>query len=174
VDDGSARIELRRRNAPSLWVVVDEADLDLVQAYRWHVMPARHTTYAVATVGSPRAMRTTIRVHRLIMDAPQDVEVDHIDHDGLNNRRSNLRLATGTQNLGNMRHRGGTTSRYKGVYWSARDRRWLATISVASKSIHLGSFVIEEEAARAYDAAAVQAFGEFAYLNFPDAPRSVA
>jgi AP2 domain len=153
---------------------VDNGDFESVMQYRWHVTErARSETrrpvgpYAVTNIyvnGKP----TSLLMHCLIMGI---TGVDHIDHDGLNNRRSNLRPATGTQNLGNQRpHLSSATSPYKGVSWFSPARRWQAGIQVAKRKYHLGYFASEIEAAYAYDAAARELFGEFACPNFPDEP----
>jgi hypothetical protein len=112
----------------------------------------------------------TIKMHREIMGAPDGVEVDHRDGDSLNNRRSNLRLATRQQNACNVRSaRMCKSSQYKGVCWCAPKSAWRATIVVNKKQRHLGMFEDEAAAARAYDAAAQELHGDFARLNFPEA-----
>jgi hypothetical protein len=165
VDDGSARIELRRRTGPSMWAVVDLADLERVQRHRWHVLILPHTSYAQGRV-TPGSQKM-ISLHRFIMNPGPGLDVDHINHDGLDNRRSNLRVATRPLNLGNSRPRAGS-SVFKGVSWRKQERTWRAGIGVNGRNIHLGFFSTEEAAARAYDAAAREVFGEFAYLNFPE------
>ena len=115
----------------------------------------------------------TIILHREIMNAPAGLEVDHIDHDTLNNQRVNLRICTHAENLRNRVkwHRAGRppSSEYKGVWFSPKDNRWIAHISIDSRLKHLGSFRTEVAAALAYDAAAREHYGEFACLNFPSA-----
>jgi len=103
-------------------------------------------------------------MHRLIMGNPQGMEVDHINGNGLDNRRCNLRVVTTSQNQANQHARRGRSS-FKGVF--KQRSRWRARIHVQQKGINLGSFLTEEEAARAYDAAALHYFGEHACLNFP-------
>lgn len=155
-------IELRRRRKPSLWAVVDDEDAELVAPYRWcaHVQP--HTIYVQRNIvldGHP----ATQMLHTLITGW---FRVDHIDHNGLNNRRSNLRQTNGSTNAMNSQKRRGCQSRFKGV---CRDRYgWRAYIGGGNtKRTHLGCFSSEEEAALAYDRAAIERFGEFAHLNFP-------
>lgn len=111
------------------------------------------------------------RVHRVIYfmhhgELPE--MVDHVDGDRLNNKIENLRAATNQENLRNMKSRGGSSG-FKGVSYRARNkfRKYEAQIMVDRKYKHLGSFVSEEEAAHAYDAAALELFGNFANLNFP-------
>ncbi len=103
-------------------------------------------------------------MHRLVLDAPSSLNVDHINGNGLDNRRKNLRLANEVQSAANRRKTTKkTSSRYKGV--SGREGRWLAYITVNDKRRYLGIFVDEHEAALAYNVAALGAFAEFAFLN---------
>jgi hypothetical protein len=92
--------------------------------------------------------------------------VDHIDHDGLNDRRSNLRICTQRQNLYNSRPKG-RSSRFKGVCWDKARQRWVVYIRYGGRNRFIGQFADEIEAAKAYDRAAASLFGEYAYLNFP-------
>lgn len=108
-----------------------------------------------------------IYMHRLIMSAPKHLTVDHRNGNCLDNRRSNLRLATYSRNSANAKKRQGS-SIYKGVTFYKRYSKWRAQICFEYKGISIGYFETEEEAARAYDAKAKELFGEFAYLNFPD------
>ena len=101
------------------------------------------------------------------MKAPKGTLVDHIDRNSLNNRRGNLRLCTPSQNILNTRGKKGT-SKYKGVWWNTKKNKWLAMITSKGRHFHLGFFDEEIEAAKAYDRKAVELFGEFAYLNFPE------
>ena len=105
-------------------------------------------------------------MHREIMGASPGQYVDHIDGDGLNNRKSNLRLCNSMENGGNQKSRGGT-SKYKGVYFYRPTKKWKAQVRVGGKKTHLGYFNKEEDAAMAHDAAAREAFGEYCCVNFP-------
>lgn len=104
-------------------------------------------------------------MHREIVASEGRFEVDHRDGDGLNNQRHNLRIATSSQNQGNQCKTQGRTSRFKGVSWAKRHGKWVAQIQVKRRSKNLGYFRREEEAAAAYDQAALRFFGEFARLN---------
>lgn len=108
-----------------------------------------------------------LALHTFIMDAKPGRIIDHIDGDGLNNQRSNLRLSTqcgNNQNRGKSRN---NTSGYKGVYWHSHHDKWVASISSNNKRIYLGYFDDPIEAAKAYDAAAEKYHGRFGKLNFP-------
>jgi len=106
-------------------------------------------------------------MHRLIMDPPRGYVVDHINGDGLDNRRANLRLATHAQNGRNRRKIKKGISKYKGVSWEESTGKWRALIHVDRKKISLGCYKDEVTAAKVYDKAAKKYHGEFARLNFP-------
>jgi hypothetical protein len=108
-------------------------------------------------------------MHRYLMNAPKDKKVDHRNNRTLDNRRENLRLAsTGENNKNRRKMRGNFSSKYKGVFWNERRKRWFARINVDGKLIHIGSFKKEKDAARAYDAAAKKYHKVFACVNFPE------
>jgi aspartate/methionine/tyrosine aminotransferase len=103
-------------------------------------------------------------LHRLVLRAFPDVVVDHVNGDRMDNRRANLRVCSNQDNIRNQKKTRGS-SRFKGVSWSVQNKKWYAYIKVSGKSMSLGHFDVEEDAARAYDAAAREAFGRFAQLN---------
>jgi NTP pyrophosphatase (non-canonical NTP hydrolase) len=146
-------------------VLIDADDRELVGEHSWHLLkvPGVHRTryYAAATTwvdGKPGS----ILMHNLIMGAKG---IDHIDGNGLNNTRTNLRVATASQNQGNSQKTARkTSSKYKGVAWYKNYGKW----RVALARQFLGYFTSEEDAAKAYDAAAREKWGEFAALNFPN------
>jgi hypothetical protein len=142
--------------------LIDDEDYDLVIGYNWRSLRGRNGCVYV------RAKRKgkTILLHRLVMDPAEGQFVDHRNGNGLDNRRSNLRLATPSQNQGNKTARWGCSA-YRGVTRRKRGRKWQAVIRIGSVIKPLGSFDSEEDAARAYDAAALAHWGEFAALNFP-------
>ena len=147
--------------------LIDPDDAARVLAFKWC---AQRTSkgqryYAVASIGA-RVRRERIHMHRLVANAPDGWEVDHINGDGLDDRKANLRIATRAENCRNRRGLvRGKSSQFKGVCYRPEKRRWIASIFVDGKSKHLGSFKIEQEAAKAYDDAAIEAFGEFACTN---------
>ena len=153
-------------------VLVDDSDFKLVNSYRWYAEKHRSTYYAYNSVRKGNITEHS-SMHRLIMDAEDGQQVDHKNGDGLDNRRENLRICTNVQNQGNRKtstHYGGNTcsSTFKGVSWHKPANKWTAQICKEKVKRHLGCFILEEDAARAYDKAAKEYFGEFALLNFPE------
>lgn len=159
-------IPLNSRKYPGLFALVDDEDFPLVAGYRWHPFKNRRNFYAIANTRKPDGTLTTVKLHRLIL--PDAKIIDHINHDGLDNRRENLREATNSQNNANQQKMLGTSSGFKGVYWHKQADKWRAQIMFNRKYKHLGLFASEIEAAHAYDNAARELFGEFAHLNFPE------
>ena len=146
------------------YAIVDAEDYEKLKDYKWCTIQGSRTFYAKTF----RLSGAILAMHRLILDAPKGLYVDHIDHNGLNNRKSNLRLCTNQENLRNKLPRPGCSSKYKGVSGSKARNKFRANIYLNRKAIHLGYFDSEIDAARAYDKKAHELFGEFAYLNFPD------
>lgn len=142
--------------------IVDAEDADRVLAFAWTLHKARSGLY-VKRVG-----HGTIMLHRFVLSLPRtpghDDVVDHIDGDGLNCRRSNLRICTNIENLANSPPRKGS-SEYKGVTWNSARGKWQAQIMVDRHNRYLGRYKTEVEAAAAYNAAALEAWGEHARLN---------
>lgn len=151
--------------------LVDAVDFSAVSAFKWAAHPSysrtgeRIGTYA-HRVDTSEGRRRTVYMHRQIMGAARGQMVDHVNADGLDNRRANLRLCTASQNGANRPAK--SKSGYRGVYFFPRLNRWGAHLCLHRKTIHLGYFHEIEDAARAYDTAALAQFGEFARLNFPE------
>jgi len=145
------------------FAIVDAEDYDWLNKYKWYASRAKRTYYARGTIKGKH-----VRMHRLILDAPPHLFVDHINCNGLDNRRKKLRLCTHFQNQQNRRPSLNGKSKYKGVCWSKRHKKFRARITYNRKSYHLGLFDSEIDAAKAYDKKALELFGEFAYLNFPN------
>jgi hypothetical protein len=143
---------------------VDDADYARVRSYRWSARVAKRTVYAQRQMKRDDGSWTVQAMHTFLTGWPQ---VDHRDGDGLNNQRANLRPASALQNMWNRRKLAAASSRFKGVCWKKDMSCWVARITVDGVRRHLGYFGSEDAAARAYDNAAAEEFGEFAKLNFP-------
>lgn len=152
------------------YAIVDPEDHDRLSRYKWYVCMRDRTYYAIRGQWSPiLRKRLTISMHREIIDVPEDLFADHINHNGWDNRKANLRPATAADNARNARYPKRTTSaKYRGVWYNTKRTRWRSVIVVNGKSIHLGYFDNEIDAAKAYDRAARLYYGQFAILNFPD------
>lgn len=148
---------------------IDEEDVFILQEYPFYKMG--HDGYIVCKK-SPSCGGFWFRLHRLIMNAPKDKVVDHINRNKWDNRKSNLRICTKAENNWNktLNKKLNATSKYRGVKWHKKDCCWQASIQVKKKIMWLGAFSSEEKAAERYDDAAAHFYGEFAVLNFPDRP----
>lgn len=143
--------------------VIDVEDVPLIAGSNWsaRVPSNRNTVYAARR--NPRAVGGHIvSLHRFLMGSPAGFEVDHIDGDGLNNRRSNLRCATRSQNQHNRRPNKGSGP--KGVAWHKRDQKWQARIMLNGKHHWLGNFSTAEEASLAYAEASQRLHGDFGHF----------
>ncbi len=156
------RIPLSRNK----YAIVDDEDYELLSRFKWHVSSGKSNTYYAQSELPDTRYRIRFSMHRLIMKAEKNQEVDHRNGNGLDNRRRNLRLCTKHQNRFNMRITTGS-SKYKGVSWHTKNGKWRARITLNYQNIYIGCFTSEREAAKAYDRKAKQLFGDFAYLNFP-------
>lgn len=143
-------------------VLYDDEDHAIVSSRTWSVEANRQALY----VGHTRPNIPGVKLHRLIMGVTDTaIKVDHINHNGLDNRKQNLRICTTTQNAQNSSSRKNSTSKYLGVS-IRKNGKWVAQIQVNKVKINLGYYVNEVEAAVIYDNAALKYFGDFANLNF--------
>ncbi len=147
------------------YAIVDDEDFDILNKYKWHLHKRKTVNYARTTITIKFKKYLKIQMHRLILNAPDYLQVDHINHDGLDNRKLNLRLCTPSENSRNQRGKNGYTNKYKGVYWIPKINKWYSIISNNGKQVFLGAFEKEFDAAKAYNNAALIYHKEFAYLN---------
>lgn len=156
--------------------LIDDEDYDLIKNYKWYLRKKRNTTYVIGYIPPKNKPIKLFRLHRILMGVDdKSLVVDHIDHNGLNNQKSNLRICNNAENSRNRISLPGSSSKYLGVTLKRRKLKsgeirgyWEAAINVAGiGSIHLGRHQCEIEAAKAYDIAARKYFGKFANPNFP-------
>lgn len=140
---------------------VDDCDYDFLMEWKWRY----HKGYAARTTTVAEG-RKWIYMHRLILDTPQGMETDHINEDGLDNQRLNLRICTHAQNRMNVgKYKGIYHSKYKGVTWHKHNKIWKAQIKEDGRCKQIGGFYTQEEAALAWNEAAIRVHGTFANLN---------
>lgn len=138
-----------------MFAKVDNEDFNEVSKYNWCLS---NNSYAYnSSLGF---------MHRFIMKTPEGMDTDHINHDGIDNRKQNLRICMTVENCRNQRPRTSKKSKYKGVFYSKTMNKWESSIKFEDKKIKLGYFKNEIDAAVEYDKKAMLLFGDFAYLNF--------
>jgi hypothetical protein len=146
------------------FALIDASDLPLVSRYKWYVDSwgyARGTRPSTTT----KSGYTTILMHRLVINAKSGEQIDHVNGNPLNNRRCNLRKCTNAQNQMNRRKSSGRLSIFKGVTYHKGCEKWQAQIKTNQRSVYLGLFKNEADAALAYNEKAIEVFGEYARLN---------
>ena len=138
----------------------------LVLPYKWYAQYDKTTRSYYAVRSTYSGKRKTVLMHREILQAERGKQIDHINHDTLDNRCSNIRICTPSNNQCNRGKQKNNTSGYKGVFSNGNGNKWRARIKINGKMKVLGSYSSPEEAARAYDRAAIILHGDFAYQNF--------
>ena len=150
------------------YAIVDPEDFERLNKHKWFAVKSERTFYAGRTIAAGKKF-ISVRMHREILHTPGHLLVDHINHNGLDNRKANLRLATCAQNTYNRRRfRKDKSSKYTGLSWRKDRKKWTVIICCKRKNIIVGYFEDESQAAKAYDEAAKKYHGEFASLNFPE------
>lgn len=147
-----------------LVALVDDEDAEAIGAFSWYARRGRNTFYAARTVQK----NGRVHMHREIVGCPEDAFVDHVDHDGLNNVRGNLRVATNSENQMNSSVRRPNATGSTGVVLDKSCGRWRAQIHYRGRRENLGSFGSPEEAAQAYEERAISLFGAFAQTSAHD------
>lgn len=147
--------------------LVDDEDYQRVSRFKWRLLVMHGNEYAHCHSPMVNWKRVTLMMHRVIMNARKGQEIDHRDNNGLNNQKSNLRFCTRSQNMANRRIDRDNKTGFKGVRFIGRQpfNPWRAQIGVGGKLVDLGSHPTAQEAAEAYNRAALEYFGEYAKLN---------
>lgn len=147
------------------YAIVDDEDYEMISRFKWHYSK-RGYAYCILNMGRLNGKSQWARsyLHRMILHVPLDKEIDHCNHNKLDCRRANMRVCTRQQNSRNMLRHRDSVSIYKGVSWSKEKGKWESRI-YNNKSIFLGYFNDETEAAKIYNTKASELFGEFACLN---------
>lgn len=130
--------------------LVDDADFEELSRFRWALARRSHTCYAIRHVRREDGIRTTEAMHRYVMCPNAGMVIDHINHNGLDNRRENLRIVSSRENSQNLRPKPGRSSKYMGVSWHKASLRWLAQARMNGENRCIGIFDSEIEAAAAY------------------------
>ena len=148
---------------------VEPANYERLREYEWFAQKGKNCFYAVRQARGPKGSKSaTIYMHHELIDVGDGLLIDHVNQDSMDNRRANLRGATRAQNIRNRKKFSNSSgSKYKGIYWRKKTRKWEVQITFERKKIFLGCFRSEIDAAKAYDSAAIKYHGEFASLNFP-------
>lgn len=145
--------------------LIDDADFESASQFKWYAKKHRNTFYVRRNMTLDSGKRVTQCLHQFLI--PGQLRIDHADGNGLNNSRSNIRLADAQQNKANSVKLAGCSSRFKGVCWYKPRHLWVAYIKVEYRALSLGYYESESDAAHVYDYAAKIYFGDFARLNFP-------
>jgi hypothetical protein len=144
------------------FALVDDEDYEYLSQWNWFCL---NKGYAVRSVADGKGKQKLLLMHRLINNTPQGLYTDHISQNRLDNRRENLRSVTRSQNGMNRTRYKNSASKYKGVSGPTSSGKWRATIKQDNKYAHLGTFLNEKDAAKAYNVKAKELFGNFCHLN---------
>ena len=156
-DDYAEIIIYNKNNIEVGRAIIDIDDINRVKDYKWHIDGR----------GYIRNDKIGF-LHRLIINCPDDMVVDHINNNPLDNRKCNLRICSQQQNsMNKQKQKSNTTSKYKGVYWHKQKNKWHASVRINGKNKHIGLYNDELDASIAYDKAALLYHGIYAKLNFP-------
>lgn len=144
---------------------IDAADIELVKDFSWFAAVTKRNVYAARSARVSDGKPGMIFMHRVILSADASEQVDHRNHDGLNNTRINLRACTHIENTHNQRKPSNNTSGFKGVSWNKPNQKWLAQIRIANKNRYLGSFDTPEDAHHAYCQASRELHGNYGHTG---------
>jgi hypothetical protein len=145
--------------------LIDDDDFEYINQWKWRVAKC-HNGAIYACRGTYNPNFSMILMHRVIMQTPGSLVVDHIDHNGLNNQKTNLRNCTDSENRCHSYRKSNNKTGFKGISWNQKNKRWYVEISVNHQRIYIGCFRVCADAVSAYDEAAKKYHGEFAQTNF--------
>jgi len=158
-------MKIKLNGKSNIYFFIDKEDYSIISQYRWYLKKWKNKEYVITPIITTRHHQ--LRMHKLLIHCDKPYEIDHINGNGLDNRRKNLRIVTHTQNMMNSKKRKDVSSKYKGVFLhkNPKDRPWRAYIRVAGKLTNLGYYFSQEKAAAVYNEKARDFFGNFACLN---------
>jgi len=146
--------------------IVDDDDFEYLNQWKWFANNQCGKFYARTNIPNKNGKRGSILMHRLILKILKSkLQVDHLNHITLDNRKCNIRVCTQSENLQNCNKYNNNTSGYKGVNYNKINKKWQASIGVNKAKIYIGSYINPIDAAKAYNEAAIKYHGEFANLN---------
>lgn len=157
-------IKLSGKHGLGKVALVDDEDYNFINQFKWYVTKRKYTHYAMND-RMKNGKRNVMIMHRIIMKTPAGLITDHRDQNGLNNQKSNLRICTKAENAWNRKPHPNSSSKYLGVSFSSRYKKWVAEININYTHIYLGRYKDEIQAAQAYNEAALKYHGEFARIN---------
>ena len=161
LEDHAEIFLINKNNEVAAKALIDIEDIDKVKSYKWHLSVERDKYNYVISNNSPDK-----KLHRFIMDAPKNTVVDHINHNPLDNRKSNLRICSNQQNICNCELAKNNTSGVKGVYWAKDKQKWTVQVTINNKTKYIGRYSTLEEAIKAREEAAKKYYGEYAYEDY--------
>lgn len=164
MSDYNFEINSPKYGIKTVWI--DLEDYDKIKNYKWYVKKDHYSgCFYVSSHDLTTKNKKTIKIHRIIMNAKKNQIVDHINHNTLDNRKSNLRICTHQENMRNTKKHKKTSSKFKGVSFHSRDKIYSVYITIDKKMKYLGSFKNEIDAAKCYNKHALEKFGQFAHIN---------
>ncbi len=158
------QIDISTPMHPNTFTLVDDEDFEWLNQWNWSALGLGYGGF----VARRARCGVSFLMHRQIMGEPKGLDVDHRNHNTLDNQRSNLRSCSRSQNQHNQKVRSGGSSKYKGVDLHKQTGKWRSRIRLNGVRRYIGLFINEVDAAKAYDKKAMELFSEFAYLNFPE------
>lgn len=163
-DENTIIFNIKSKKFGNFEIIIDAEDFNKIKEYYWYVGKKPNAFYVITNINKNNK-RTTLKLHRLIMDFPENMDIDHINHNTFDNRKTNLRICKHNKNTKNHKININNTSGFKGVTWFKYTKKWSVGIFSDGNRVHIGYFDDKIKAAMAYNEAAKKYHGEFANLN---------